>query len=228
MKPRNQGISSAFIPDIDKNTVIREVTSTRPVIRLVEKDGIRAIVKDFSHNGFMFRNIVGRFLIWREARAYRQLSGLQGIPRLLAVIKGMALVTEAVPGMDMKAAAKTKQLTPGFFDHLNVLVDRVHELGIAHCDLKASGNIIVSPAGRPYIIDWAASISQKEFGLFPLNKIYNRFVVDDYRAITKFKLRYLPECVGAEEKTVYNRRSRGERWIRTVRDKLRSFLQQIV
>jgi len=199
LKPSDDNISP--ISDTDKITVLREVTSTRPIIRLIEtKDGIQTIVKDFSQNGLIFRNIVGRFLIWREVKAYRQLSNLTGVPRLLGVFEGPALEVEAINGVDLKLAGTQKQLPPGFFDTLNDLVDKVHECGVAHCDMKASGNIIVDSNGYPSIIDWGASISKTEFRFFPLNKIYNRFVVDDYRAITKFKLRYMPDSVSTEEK----------------------------
>jgi RIO-like serine/threonine protein kinase len=212
----------------DKDIIIRQATSTRPLIRVVDHEGVRAVIKDFSRNGFFFRNVAGRFLIWREARAYRKLTGLEGVPRLLAVGRGPSLVVEAVTGIDLKVAAKQKKLPPGIFDVLTGLVDGIHERGVAHCDLKASGNVLVRPDGGPVIIDWGASISRTEFRFFPLNMIYNRFVLDDYRAITKFKLRYMPETVGEEEKSRYVHRSPAERTIRAVRDTLRKWLQSIV
>ncbi len=149
---------------------------------------------------FFYRNIVGRFLLWREVKAYRQLSDLEGVPRLLQVVRGRSLMVEAVSGTDLKEAGLQKKLTPGFFESLKDLVNEVHERGVAHCDLKASGNVLVSGDGRPFVIDWGASISRTEFRFFPLTMIFDRFVVDDYRAITKFKLRYLPESVGEQEK----------------------------
>jgi RIO-like serine/threonine protein kinase len=208
--------------------IIRQATSTRPLVRFVEINGIRAIVKDFSRNSFFFRNVIGRFLVWRETRAYRKLAGLKGVPGLLQVAAGPSMVMEAVPGMDLKEAAKHQQIGPGFFDALKDLVDKIHERGVAHCDLKASGNILVNRDGSPVIIDWGASISASEFRLPVLKMIYKRFVVDDYRAVTKHKLRYNPDSVGVEEKEQYDYRSRAEKGIRAVRDKLRSLLQTIL
>jgi len=47
--------------------VVRQPTSTRPTIRLVEDNDIQGVVKDFSVNGFIYRNIIGRFLLWKGA-----------------------------------------------------------------------------------------------------------------------------------------------------------------
>jgi len=47
--------------------ILRQPTSTRPIIRLVENNGIQGVVKDFSVNGFIYRNLIGRFLLWRES-----------------------------------------------------------------------------------------------------------------------------------------------------------------
>lgn len=211
----------------DKVVILRNATSTRPVIRLIDHEGIQAVIKDFSRNGFFFRNVVGRFLIWREAKAYRKLTGLNGVPRLLEVVRGRSLTVEAIPGSDLKQAGLQKKLPPGFFERLKEVVDQIHERGVAHCDLKASGNVLVDSDGRPFIIDWGASISRTEFRFFPLTMIFNRFVVDDYRAITKFKLRYLPETVDEDEKNRYEHRSPAEKIIRAIRDRLRKWLQTI-
>lgn len=216
--------------DDDQNgnsMILRKATSTRPVIRLVDHEGIQAVVKDFTPNGFFYRNIAGRFLIWREARAYRKLSGLQGVPRLLEVVRGRSLMVEAISGTDLKEAGRQEKLTPDFFLSLKRLVDQVHERGVAHCDLKASGNVLFSSEGRPFIIDWGAAIFRTECRFFPLTMIYDRFVVDDNRAITKFKLRYLPDSIEEDERKQYEHRSWAEKNIRAVRDRLRKFLQAI-
>ena len=74
--------------------ILREPTSTRPVIWVVEENGERAIVKDFSLNRFFFRNIIGRILIYREAKVYRKLKGIAGIPAFYRTINGLSIVIE--------------------------------------------------------------------------------------------------------------------------------------
>jgi serine/threonine protein kinase len=220
---------SLKLTDLPKkhHNILREPSSTRPALLLVQENGVKAVVKDFSANGFLFRNIIGRFLVWRESKAYRKLNHLKGIPTLYKVIDGLALVLEAIPGRNLENLEMEMRLSRPFFDALKDLVDSFHKLGMAHCDLKRAPNTLLGDDGNPYITDWGASISEKEFRLFPLNLIYRRFVLDDYMAIIKLKLRHIPEAVTSREMALYTYRSRTEKFVRTVRDKLRYLLQKI-
>jgi serine/threonine protein kinase len=197
-----------------KSHLLRRPSSTRPAIWFVEENRVRAVVKDFSTNSFLFRNTIGRFLVWREGKAYRRLKGVKGVPIFYRVIGGLALVVEEIPGRDLENIEKEERLPEKFFDALKGLVDRCHERGVAHCDLKRVANTLRGQDGLPYIIDWGASISEKEFRFFPM-------------AIIKMKLRHIPEAVTREEKKRYNYRSGAERLIRAIRDRLRDILQKI-
>jgi serine/threonine protein kinase len=208
--------------------VLRHSSNTRPVIWVIEENGVRIVVKDFSNNRFLYRNIIGKFLIWRERRAYKTLTGLKGIPACYGVIDGLALALEEIPGLPLKKHNKNITLSDNFFDELKNIVDSFHKRGLAHCDLKNGANVLVGHEGRPYIVDWSASISEKEFRLFPLNRIYLRFVLDDYFAVIKLKMRYAPETLTLEEKTRYAHRSHVERGIRVIRDSLRKILLKII
>ena len=220
---------SLKLSDLPKrqSAILREPTNTRPIIWLVEEDGVRAVVKDFSINRFFFRNIFGRFLVWREAKAYKKMKNLKGVPTFFRVIGGLALVTEEIPGRDLGKVKDGAVLQDGFFDALKGVIDGFHRRGLAHCDLKKAGNILLGRDGLPYVIDWAASISRIEFKLPLFNRIYNRFVLDDFNAITKQKLRLAPELVSAEESQAYYHRSWAEKSIRAFRDRLRDFLQKV-
>ena len=189
---------------------------------------MRAVVKDFSRNRLLFRHSVGRFLIWRERRAYDKLRGIDGVPAIYRVIDGMALIIEEIPGRSLENLEKERKLPESFFQSLSGLVERIHRRGLAHCDLKRAPNTLVGEDGRPYIIDWAASISEQEFKVPPLSLIYRRFKRDDQMAIIKLKLRHCPEEVSREEMARYSYRSRGERFVRGVRDRLRELLQRVV
>ena len=193
----------------------------------VEKNGVRAVVKDFRSNGFLFRNIAGRFLIWREGKALRRLSGIKGVPALYHIIDGVALVMEEVPGRNLEEIQEEIRLPGTFFVEMKDLVDRFHQRGVAHCDLKRAPNTLIGPDGKPYIVDWAASIFRSEFRFFPLDLIYRRFLYDDYMAIVKLKLRHCPETVSREESVRYDHKSRLEVIVRKVRDRLREWLQRV-
>jgi serine/threonine protein kinase len=207
--------------------VVRAASSTRPGVWVTEIRGKRMVVKDFSDNGFFFRNTVGRFLIWRESRAYGILDGIEGVPECYGTLQGLSLLTEEIPGNGMEKLKKHGRLSEGFFKDLHDLLERCHRRGIAHCDLKRSANVIFGHDGRPYIIDWAASISEKEFRFYPLNRIYRRFVLDDHMAVIKLQLRHEPEKVTLEDRERYIHRGMGEKIVRSLRNRLRSLLQKI-
>ena len=206
--------------------VLRKASNTRPTIWIVEKNGVRAVVKDFSENRFLFRNIVGRFLIWREAKAYGKLRGIKGVPEFYGVIGGLALAIEEIPGRSLENLEKEMRLPHTFFESMETLVNAFHQRGLAHCDLKRAPNTLVGPDGMPYIVDWAASISKGELCLPPFNLIFRRFMLDDEMAIVKLALRHCPDRVSAEKKARYHYRSRGEKCIRAIRNKLREVLQK--
>ena len=212
----------------DHCNILRHSSNTRPMVWGIEEKGKRVVVKDFSYSKFFYRNIIGRFLIWRERRAYKQLEGIKGIPTYYGVIDGLALALEEIPSRPLKKHNKDMKLSETFFDELKDIVDTFHRRGLAHCDLKNGANVLVGRDGRPYIVDWSASISEKEFRFFPLNRIYLRFLLDDYFAIIKLKMRYTPETLTLEEKIEYAQRSHMERGVRVIRDKLRDVLKKIV
>jgi serine/threonine protein kinase len=210
-----------------KIEILRAPSSTRPALWILEENGVRAVVKDYSVNRSLYRNLIGRFLVWRESKAYRRLKGLKGVPACYRVIDGLALVIEEVRGKSLEGLEKEKRLSALFFEDLRALMNEVHRRGLAHCDLKRAPNILLGDDGRPYVIDWSAAISEREFRFFPLNLIYRRFLLDDFNAITKVQLRHCPELVSPEQENLYLRRNKAEKLIRTVRDRLREILQRV-
>ena len=207
--------------------ILRHPSNTRPAVWVIEEKGVKAVVKDFSTGRFLFRNTMGRFLVWRESKAYRKLKNVRGVPAMYKVLGGLALVIEKIPARNLEELEDKVEIPACFFDALKDCVDRFHEKGIAHCDLKRSPNTLFGQDGLPYIIDWGASISKSECRFYPFNLIYERFVSDDYKAIIKLKLRHAPGSVRPEEKDRYRYRSGPERLIRAMRDWLRGLLKKI-
>jgi RIO-like serine/threonine protein kinase len=221
-----ESLKPSDIPEMQCG-ILREPSGTRPILRVIKEMEREAVVKDFSVNGFIFRALAGRFLVWREKKAYQKLQGIPGIPVLYGAIKGPALVMEKIHGRGLSAVHQAGGIPQGFYTGLASLLDAIHGAGLAHCDLKREPNIIMGDDGKPYIVDWSASISSGEFGFFPLSLIFKRFVRDDLNAVIKLKLKYNPEMVTSEEKARYMDRGFFERIIRGIRDRSRRFLKRI-
>jgi serine/threonine protein kinase len=222
-------VETLQLSDLDSQNcgVLRESSSTRPTVWVVEENGVRAVVKDYSTNGFVYRNTIGRFLIWRESKAYSRLRGINNIPTFYSVIDSAALVIEEVQGKALASLTTGETIPKGFFQELRQLVEIVHGRGVAHCDLKASTNILLSHDGHPYIVDWAASISARECRFFPLNLVYERFLEDDFLGVVKLQLQHSPNTVSPEARARYYGRGRVEKIMRQIRDGLRVILKKV-
>jgi serine/threonine protein kinase len=210
-----------------KTATLRKPSSTRPALYRIEEGNARAVVKDFSVNGRVFRNLIGRFLIWREKKAYRRLKGVKGVPALYGVVEGLALVLEEIQGRSIEGIDREIRLPPQFFEALRDLLERVHERGLCHCDLKRAANVLVGSDGQPCIIDWSAAILEREFRFFPASLIYRRFLLDDAHAVIKLQLRHCPEAIHPEALRQYRNRGAAERALRKLRDGARDFLQKL-
>ena len=214
--------------DMETIKIIRRLSNTRPIVWQTELNGKKLIIKDFRKNSFFFRNTIGRFLVWREAKAYRKLSGIKGVPKLYGTIDGLALILEKIPGRSLGKIKKGDILPKAFFDALENTVSQFHKMGIVHCDLKKASNIILGEDGLPYIIDWGASIHKEEFNIPLLRLIFRRFCLDDELAIIKHKIKYAPHLVSKRDKIRYEYKSPFERVIRRIRDIILPIFQKLV
>lgn len=225
MALRVEGLTLRNLQD-RKTATLREPSSTRPALYRIEDGDARAVVKDYSVNRWVFRNLVGRFLVWRESKAYRRLKGMQGIPALYGVVGGLALVLEEIRGRSIEGLEKQETLSASFFETLRNRVEAFHRRGLCHCDLKRAANVLVADDGSPYLIDWSAAILEREFRFFPATLIYKRFLLDDRHAVIKLQLRHCPEAVPPEDLRWYQHRSPLEKAVRKLRDGARHFLQK--
>ena len=131
-------------------TSYRQAHGSRPDVLLIEIDGERAVLKDFSHSDRGFSHLIGPLLVFREVRSLKALAGLSGIPRLFRRVNRYAFLTEAI---DATPASQLRDCNcpQSFFDSLNELLDSMHDRGVAHCDLRSSGNTLIDPQQQPWL-----------------------------------------------------------------------------
>lgn len=186
--------------DIEEHTVafLRTARGTRPDLRVVEIDGRRTVVKDFRRSDPLFRLLVGPVLIRRERGALARLSGIGGVPKHIETIDRYAFAIERIEGSSLRKF--TGQIPDGFFDRLADIVRRVHERGVAYCDLRSSGNVVVAAGGEPYIVDFAACITRGR-GLNPLiNFLFRQFSQADNYGVLVLKRKHAPDQLSQKER----------------------------
>jgi serine/threonine protein kinase len=178
----------------------RTAGGTRPDLRVVETEDGRIVVKDFWRSDLPFRLIVGPILIRREYGALRKLAGVSGVPRLVARIDRYALAVEHVPGVSLDRTLPNA-LTDEFYAELRRVVDGIHSRGVAHCDLRSRGNVMLGEDGRPCVVDFAACVFLGR-GLNPFFKwLFGQFVLADRNAVLRIKQRLSPQLLSDQEKT---------------------------
>lgn len=177
----------------------RQGGGSRPDVLLVDASGTLAVLKDFSKTDPWFRRWVGPLSVRREARALRQLEGARGVPHLLRVFGREALLLEYIPGSNAKEVP-AGGLTPQFFERFYRLVDRLHEHGIAHCDLRSQGNILVGTDGEPHVVDFAAHFRRGRTWNIAARWMYEKFCEADRVAVARLKRSHAPELLTDLEK----------------------------
>src|SRR5262245_17903780 len=158
-------------------------------IDTVEHDGRTLVVKDVAHRPFWVRDILGPFQLRREARAYRRLAGLEGIPSLFQMIDRRALALERIDGRPIREAPRGS-VPPVFFDRLLALIQEIHPRGVAHGDLH-HGDVLVAPGDRPYVIDFStASFAGRRRGR-ARKFFFDQARLADLRNVAKLRRRWL-------------------------------------
>jgi hypothetical protein len=204
---------------------LRAGGGTQPALLLIEDGGSRAVVKDYLPCSWLLRAIFGPWLIGREEAIYRLLEGARGVPRLVGRLDRTALVVEHIEGRNC-AAFPPGGLPGELFERLGEVVEGIHARGVVHCDIKNRSNVVVTEDLQPYVVDFASAFTREGRGGFLRRYAFERFRLDDQRAVVKARL--LVARIGDERdrRFVYHR-GPAERVVRAIRDAVRWAFQAI-
>ena len=117
-------------------------------------------IKEPSGKGLL--RSLSQAAIRREARVYRRLRGIPGIPKCFGCLDDRYLVLEHVPGTTLDAFEGELADRTKFFARLLETLQTMHDAGVAHGDLKRKKNILVGPREQPFVIDFGIAIQAKE------------------------------------------------------------------
>jgi RIO-like serine/threonine protein kinase len=144
---------------------------------------------------------LARHLMRREYRAITRLAqdgGIPGIPRA-ARLERTQLTRTWIDGAPMQLA---KPRDPAYFRAASRLLRRLHAANVIHNDLAKETNWLVTPEGRPALVDFQLAMTLRKRG--PLARSLGH---DDLRHLLKHKRTYLPELLTAREKRILARQS---------------------
>ncbi|MCK5360280.1 MAG: hypothetical protein KAJ95_06610 [Gammaproteobacteria bacterium] len=176
----------------------RQAHGSRPDVLLININGDEAVLKDYSHSDTWFRRLIAPLLVIREVRTLKKLDGVTGIPRLYHVYDRLSFLIESVNGI---AASQMRKgiLDNEFFEHMNTVLDEIHDRGVTHCDLRSAGNTLISEDHQPWLVDFVASIHQSPRWNFIGRWVFEQFVEADYGAVLKLKKRLAEQYLTQEE-----------------------------
>lgn len=174
---------------------LREGGGTRPDVMVFSRGPEKAVLKDHAGCDRWFGLIFGPLLCAREARALSRARGIRGVPQLMDRISRRALLMEYLPARPYRRLEATEVDWPTFVDQLDALVARLHECGVAHCDLRSPHNILVDNDGRPCVVDFVACAFKGPRWNPLAGWLFDQFARIDRLALVKIALRVAPEMV---------------------------------
>jgi hypothetical protein len=129
-------------------------------VRIELRDGLQIVVKDFGGVENPLARAYGRWTLRNEARAYKRLAGLSGIPECHGITEAGVLELAFVPGKHL-GLFKRRSVPVEIFHKLEHILGAMHERGVANMDLHRS-NVLVSGDGDVHVIDFAHAIIARD------------------------------------------------------------------
>jgi RIO-like serine/threonine protein kinase len=160
------------------NTVVREADHARPWARAL-----------------------ALHLMRREHRALSRLAlgtGIEGIPRVLS-LDSTTLTRSWIDGAPMQTV---KPRNAAYFRAALRLLRRLHAANVIHNDLAKETNWLVTPDGRPALVDFQLAMTLTRRGA-----LARALGHDDLRHLLKHKRTYLPERLTAREQRILAKHS---------------------
>lgn len=157
-------------------------------------EGERAVIKAVHHPGVPVLRDLEFWMLKREARVLRTLDPMPEVPDFLGQPDAYSIAIEFREGKTLREQDPA-ELSASFYEHLEDAVQRLHERGVVHSDLKKRENVMVSPAERPVLLDFGASF-QEDPGLGPAGRfLYRQCYRMDLNAVSKLKSRFRPDLM---------------------------------
>lgn len=129
-------------------------------VRIEERSGRKIVVKDYGGVENPLVRFYGCMTLRNEARAYRRLAGVPGIPVCHGLTEAGCLELDFVDGRHL-GLFKRRSVPEAVFERLERILRTMHARGVANMDLHRS-NVLVSDDGDVNIIDFAHAVIARD------------------------------------------------------------------
>ena len=171
------------------------------VLYKLNVDGVQLVIKKANKQSF----ILGRLnqnSLHHEYKIYKQLKDLEGIPKCYGLTEKGDLILEYIDGQTYRESQYELEGKDEFFNQLLILIQKMHDLGVSHGDLKRKDNIFVDENKKPYLIDFGTAISSKTNNI--VKRMFFQFLKKtDLNAWIKHKYRRNYENISQEDLKYY-------------------------
>ncbi len=177
-------------------------------IRRSKTDRDARIVRDSSTASYGFRWLA-RLLLRREAQVLAAMTGVSGVPQLLAADRDI-LARSYLPGVPMHEG---KPRDRDYFKAAARLLRELHKIGVVHNDLAKEPNLLVTDSGAPAFVDFQLAWFAPGRG-----RLFRRLAYEDLRHLLKHKRTYCPQHLTRRELGILGNPSLLSRtWMYTVK-----------
>lgn len=177
--------------------MLRMGSGSRPDVAVVVIDGCQWVVKDHQGCDPWFAKWLGPILARREARALELLSGLEGVPKMVRMLDRRAIAMSWIDARPYRQRTAGDQVWREFFTDMERLISQMHSCGVAHCDLRSPDNTLITPQGRPVVVDFVASYTRGGYWNPVSRWLFGRFCSVDWSALDKQKRTVCPQLLDA-------------------------------
>ena len=197
-----QGVSYIRRGELDLVKVLQPGRRWSATVSLVSWNGQLAVLKDYAQASSFFKATLGRYLVSREAKAYRRAGAVDECPRFLACLETHGFLLQYVEGKNCLESTGIDRIE--FFEELDGLLERLRQQGVLHLDVGR--NVLVTPEWRPILIDFASSVVIPRPALRFVGWVLRYRGLYDQRAVSKLKRRIAPHLLTKDDHKRLNRK----------------------
>jgi predicted Ser/Thr protein kinase len=206
--PTPGAVTRAMLAGAPSEFIVKGVWH-KPDLKRVTLGGREYAVKDYAKRSWPVR-WSGGIQLSRETAAYARLAGVEGVPRFFGRIDRNAIIMEYVPGIRLPKFHRRHGGVPRVAERVRALVDSIHACGVIHGDLRSRDNILVTPAGHLFLIDFS-SAHVFDPATWSGRVLFPRLRRAEQRALLKWKVALAPQEL-TEAELAAHRRFKRLRW----------------